>query len=300
MPSITREPEVSGTLGAVTTTLLGYDRAGSGGPPLLLLHGFGTTRADYAGLLPGFARDFDVVAMDLPGHGSSPMIDGTPTVPALTDAVAATLDAIGLGRVHVLGNSLGGRVAIELARRHRTLSVVSISPSGLGTVGERMHQGALMTISRVINMGRRPWIEELAQSPAGRSLLLAGMRALPWQASAVEATAVKSGFADQDGFWCTLWHAIMLDVPTGLDDIDCPVVVAQGWLDLIGSGQTPRYTPLIPDARFVLLPIAGHAPQSDTPQTIIELVRWAVQRSSQRTASPGFAALPIGPRALVA
>jgi hypothetical protein len=124
--TVTREPPDSEQLGAVTTTLLGYDRAGSGGPPLLLLHGFGTTRADFAGLLPGFARDFDVVAMDLPGHSSSPMVGSAPTVAALTDAVAATLDALGLGRVHVLGNSLGGRVAIELARRQRTLSVVSV------------------------------------------------------------------------------------------------------------------------------------------------------------------------------
>jgi pimeloyl-ACP methyl ester carboxylesterase len=287
-------------MGAVTTTpLLGYDRAGSG-EPLLLLHGFGTSRADFTGLVPELARDFDVMSMDLPGHGSSPMIEGIPTVAALTDAVARDIDALGLERVHILGNSLGGRVAIELARRRRALSVVSISPSGLGTPGERVHQGTLMVISRMINRGRRPWIDELAESPAGRSLLLAGMRALPWQATAAEATAVKSGFADQDGFWGTLWHAIMLDVPTGLNGIDCPVVVAQGSFDVVGSGQTPRYTPLIPDARFVLLPIAGHAPQSDTPDTIIDLTRWTAQRSRHQTASPDFFTLPIGPRALVA
>jgi len=53
--------------------------------------------------------------MDLPGHGESSMIQGRPSVAALTDAVEADLDAHGLGRVHLLGNSLGGRVAIELA-----------------------------------------------------------------------------------------------------------------------------------------------------------------------------------------
>src|SRR5690349_15037731 len=97
----------------VNTPLLGYDRAGSG-EPLLLLHGFGTTRADFAALLPELAEDFDVLSVDLPGHGTSPMIDGTPSVAALTDAVINDLDAHGLDRVHVLGNSLGGRVAIEL------------------------------------------------------------------------------------------------------------------------------------------------------------------------------------------
>lgn len=268
-----------GIIEEVNTPILGYDRAGSG-EPLLLLHGFGTNRADFAGLGPELALDFDVLSMDLPGHGTSPMIDRTPSVAALTDAVAGDLDAHGLDRVHVLGNSLGGRVAIELARRRRARSVVSISPSGLGAPLERAHQGTLMVISRVLNQARRPWIDGLSRTPAGRSVLLAGMRALPWQATPAEARAVKGGFADQAGFWSTLWNAIIIDVPTGLGDIDCPVIVAQGAFDVIGSGQTPRYAPLIRDARFVLFPVAGHAPQSDTPLTIIDLVRRAAEQSS--------------------
>jgi pimeloyl-ACP methyl ester carboxylesterase len=268
----------------MTTPILGYDRVGSG-EPLLLLHGFGSTRDDFAALVPDLARDFEVYSIDLPGHGSSPMIDDRPSVAALTDAVAADLDAHGLGPVHVLGNSLGGRLAIELACRHRALSVVAISPSGLGAPLERAHQGALMTTARFINRVRYPWMDELSRTPAGRSLLLAGMRALPWQASAAEALTMKGGFADQTGFWATLWNAIMIDVPSGLDQIDCPVTVAQGVLDVVGSGQTPRYTPLIPGARFALLPAAGHAPQSDAPQAIIDLVRAAANRAAEPAAA---------------
>ncbi|MGS0684907.1 alpha/beta fold hydrolase [Nakamurella sp. GG22] len=260
--------------------ILGYDRYGAG-EPLVLLHGFGSTRDDFAALVGDLAEDFEVLAIDLPGHGSSPMIAERPSVAALTDAVEADLDAHGLGRVHVLGNSLGGRVAIELARRDRALSVVAISPSGLGVPLERAHQGAMMITSRMINRARYPWLEVLARSPAGRSALLAGMRALPWQASPAEALTMKSGFADQTGFWTTLWNAIVVDVPTGLHRISCPVIVAQGVLDVVSSGQTPRYTPLIPGARFVLLPGAGHAPQSDTPQTILELVGSAAARAKR-------------------
>jgi len=262
------------------TPVLGYDRVGSG-EPLLLLHGFASTRHDFAALVPDLARDFDVLSIDLPGHGESSMIQGRPSVAALSDAVEADLDAHGLGQVHLLGNSLGGRVAIELACRHRALSVVSISPSGLGVPLERAHQGMLMTTARVINRIRYPWLEELSRSPIGRSALLAGLRSMPWKASPAEALTAKGGFADQTGFWSTLWNAILLDVPTGLDQIDCPVIVAQGTLDVVGSGQTPRYTPLIPGARFVPLPVAGHAPQSDTPQMIIDLVREAADRAAE-------------------
>ena len=269
----------------MTTPVLGYDRVGSG-EPLVLLHGFGSTRDDFAGLIPDLARDFEVYSVDLPGHGSSPMIDGRPSVAALTDAVAKDLDAHGLDRVHLVGNSLGGRIAIDLACRQRALSLVSISPCGLGAPLERAHQGALMITARMINKMRYPWMEELSRTPAGRSALLAGMRAMPWLASPAEALTMKGGFADQTGFWATLWNAIMLDVPTGLNRIDCPVIVAQGVMDVVGSGQTPRFAPLIPGARFSLLPVAGHAPQSDAPQSIIDLVhRVAVDTLVSATAA---------------
>ena len=69
--------------------------------------------------------------MDLPGHGQSPSLRTRPTVSALADAVGADLDVLGRPRVHLLGNSLGARIALELARRKRALSVVAIAPSGL-------------------------------------------------------------------------------------------------------------------------------------------------------------------------
>lgn len=255
----------------MTKPLLGFDRIGSG-EPLVLLHGFGSTRDDFTALIPLLAEHFDVISIDLPGHGSSPMIDPPPTVAALAGSVAADLDAHGVDRVHLLGNSLGGRVAVELAVMGRARSVVAISPSGLGLPLERTYQAALMIMARSVNRARRPWLDDMAANMPGRALLLAGMRAMPWLATSAEALTVKGGFAQQRGFWPALLYAILLDVPSGLRKIDCPVIVAQGVLDVIGSGQTPRFTPLIPGARFRILPIAGHAPQSDTPQSIIDLM----------------------------
>jgi pimeloyl-ACP methyl ester carboxylesterase len=265
--------------GGMNPAALAYDRVGSG-EPLLLLHGFGSTRDDFAGLVPRLAEDFEVWSMDLPGHGATPMIDHAPTIAALAAAVIADLDAHGLDRVHVLGNSLGGRVAIEIACLGRVLSVVAISPSGLGTPTERIYQSQLMVTSRVLNMARRPFIDSMSETALGRTALLAGLRALPWQATPLEARTVKAGFADQRGFWPTLINAILTDVPTRLDRIDCPVVIAQGFFDSIGSGQTPRYTPLIRGAEFALLPNGGHAPMSDDPDLIIRLVRRAANRAA--------------------
>ena len=258
---------------------LSYRRTGSG-EPLLLLHGIGATMDDFSTLVPRLAEHFDVLNVDLPGHGSSPKQSGRPTIGALTDTLEAELDAHGLDRVHVLGNSLGGRLAIELAVRDRALSVVALSPSGLGLPPERVYQGALMTTARLLNKARRPLIEPMSRSVLGRTALTTGLRAKPWKTTRAEALAVKGGFADSAGFWSMLWDAILTDVPTGLDRIDCPVTLAQGVLDTVASAQTVRYVPLMPGARFVPLPWAGHAPQSDRPEDIVDLVRRTAARAS--------------------
>ena len=269
-------------------TLLASDRAGHG-EPLLLLHGIGSTRNDFAALVPRLAEHYDVLSLDLPGHGESPVGTWPPTVAALTDAVEADLDARGLQRVHVLCNSLGARIGIELAARRRARSVVAISPSGLGLPAERLHQGLLMTTARNLMHTFRFTIGPLATSRAGRTLLLAGMRARPWEASEAEALAMRGGFADATGFWAMLWWAILQDVPTGLHRIDSPVILAQGAVDVVGAGQTPRYLALIPGSSFQLLAGAGHAPQSDAAYAILALVHRAAESARTRTAA---AALP--------
>jgi pimeloyl-ACP methyl ester carboxylesterase len=232
------------------TRQLFWNCAGTG-EPLLLLHGIGSTHDDFAALRPRLDAEYRVLAPDLPGHGRSAALPHRPTVAAIADAVTADLDELGIDRVHVLGNSIGARIALELAARGRARSVVAISPSGLNTPGERLHQGALMAASRL---------------------------------------ALREGFVEADAYWQMLWWSILADVPTGLDRIDCPVVLAQGTADLIAVGQTPRYLTVIPGARFVPLYGAGHAPQSDTPGVILRLVHEstaaAIQRAVERPRTP--------------
>src|SRR3954467_12360086 len=100
------------------TSQLFWDRAGAS-EPLLLLHGIGSTHDNFAPLRPQLESDYWVLAPDLPGHGRSPALAGRPTIPAITDAIIDDLDELGLGRVHILGNSICARIALELAARGR-------------------------------------------------------------------------------------------------------------------------------------------------------------------------------------
>jgi pimeloyl-ACP methyl ester carboxylesterase len=279
---------------------LSWDRAGSG-EPLLLLHGLGSTRNDFSGLRRQLDSEYLVLAPDLPGTGESSALRKRPTVGVLTDVVETDLDYLGVGGVHVLGNSLGARIALELARRGRARSVVALAPSGLNLPPERLYQGLALAATRIFLRRVRPSVEVVARSSFGRAALLAGLRSRPWRASETEARAAGVGFADSEDFWRLLWWAILADVPAGLQQVDCPVVLAQGTADLLAGGQTPRYLLAIPGAVFRPLLGAGHTPQSDAPKTILRLVREATSRAAHQqptrpsTSRPGFG--PVGPHA---
>jgi pimeloyl-ACP methyl ester carboxylesterase len=260
------------------STQLSWDRAGSG-EPLLLLHGIGTTRDDFSALRAALEAEYDVLAVDLPGHGGSPALSERPTIDALTDTVEEDLDALGMGRVHVLGNSLGARIALELARRDRALSVVSIAPSGLNVLPERIYQSAAMSTFRLLMFILHPAIGPLARFPLGRAALLTGLRSQPWLATEVEALALREGFGECEDFGRLLFWGIFADVPIGLGKVRCPVILAQGTADVISSGQTPRYLLAVPGATFQPLFGAGHAPQSDAPASILGLVREVNRRA---------------------
>src|ERR1700682_3913642 len=128
-------------------------RAGTG-TPLLLLHGVGAIWRAWSPVLPYLEPHHDVIVPTLAGHGGGPPLDPqvAPSVQAIADALEDELDKLGLQKVHIAGNSLGGWLGIELARRGRARSLVLFSPAGawrsqrsirLRAAGIRLSVGAL-------------------------------------------------------------------------------------------------------------------------------------------------------------
>jgi pimeloyl-ACP methyl ester carboxylesterase len=266
------------------TAPLSVVRSGHG-EPLLLLHGWGSSGRDFTAVLPALAQRFDVLNVELPGAGRSAHLEVRPTVAAITDAVERTLDSEDVGRVHVLGNSLGARVGLELARRGRARSVVAIAPSGLNIWPERVIQGAGMALARVVGRTAAPLIGPLSRSALGRTALLLPLKARPWATGQEEAIGAREGFADSRDYWRNLFWALLVDIPRGMDRIDCPVLLVQGTADWIAAGQTIRYLPLVPRSRFRPLLAAGHAPMSDRPRTIVGLVERTARRAAETDAA---------------
>lgn len=124
--------------------LLHHVHAGQGGPPLVFIHAFGCDHTDWAAQIAKFSSRYAVVAIDLGGHGGTPARPDHARVEYHADDVINLIKASGLSPAIVIGNSLGCRIALEVAARapEQTQAVVLIDGSRLSPVGSGVH-GAL-------------------------------------------------------------------------------------------------------------------------------------------------------------
>lgn len=254
------------------TTLadLDHHRAGSG-EPLVAIHGIGSAWQVWEPVLPALEASHDVIALSLPGYGRSPPLRGEPTVPALREAVERTMDAAGLDTAHMVGNSLGGWIAAELAARGRGRTVVTLSPAGLWTPRELRYS---VTVLRASHAGARLLASraELA-SRAARGALLRHVCAHPTRMRAESAALQLRLLADSASFMGTLRSASTGSRPIGLERIDVPFRVAWGSRDLLlPPRQAQRWERLVPGAELVELRGLGHVPMSDDPATVARTV----------------------------
>jgi pyruvate dehydrogenase E2 component (dihydrolipoamide acetyltransferase) len=113
---------------------ISYAGAGEQGDVVLLVHGYGGDRNSWLFLQEPLAARYRVYALDLPGHGTSAKDVGDGTLDVLADAVIGVLDALGAGRAHLVGHSMGGAVVLVVAGRDpgRVASLTLIAPSGFG------------------------------------------------------------------------------------------------------------------------------------------------------------------------
>jgi pimeloyl-ACP methyl ester carboxylesterase len=246
-----------------------YERRGEG-EPLVLIHGIGSQWQVWTPVLDALARERDVIALDLPGFGDSPVLDRRPTPEALADAVAAFLDELGVAEAHAAGNSLGGGIALELGRAGRARSVTALSPIGFWNDREWVYARASLRGAVTFSRAARPLLPFLLRPAAGRTLALAQFMARPWLLPTEDAIRAVENLATSPGFDPTLDAMDGWRFQRG-EEVRCPVTVAWAQRDwLLIPRQANRVRRALPDARHVMLRGCGHVPMTDDPGQVAQ------------------------------
>jgi pimeloyl-ACP methyl ester carboxylesterase len=258
------------------------------GEPLVLFHGILCTGRVWGTVMPLLADRFDVIAPTELGHlGGTPRGDGPVRFDDVVDDAERCLDQLGLGTAHLAGNSLGGWISLELARRGRARTVCALSPAGLWD--RRWETGKSAGKLREAFEETRRWrraLPSLALSRRFRRWSLADI--------AVHGDRVsRRQYVDlaDDTIGCTVLEDIVAQAEdtevAPLDPAPCPITLAWAEQDRILPLDTyrARAESLVPDARFLVLEGVGHVPMYDDPA----LVAVTIAASTRVEASAGRA-----------
>jgi len=242
-------------------------------------------------MLPALEERFDVLAVDMPGFGRSeplpPGIDSTPE--ALADAVEDEMARAGLDSAHLAGNSLGGWVSLELARRGRAETVTAISPAGLQHGRERSWGANVLRGMRwAARNARAP--EAAFRNPVTRCFLAGPTTARPWRKDPDLLIEESELFASNPGFEATLPHTFHAQ-PRGLTTLDVPVLILWGTLDVVLiPRQGRRFERLIPGSELRYIRGIGHVPMSDAPEELAgAITEFALGRPRSRAVAQAAA-----------
>ena len=260
---------------------------------MLLIHGIGSTWRVWTPILDRLEQRYDVLAISLPGYGESPPLDEEPSVPALTAAVEQELDAVGWDSPHIVGNSLGGWIAAEVAAHGRARSVVALDPAGLFTPRELLYSRITLRQSYFSAQRLAPAAPRLMRNPLLRQLAFGQVQTRGWRNDPEEAAYAIWAMGNSPSFLKTFdWIVRNKAQPRGLDAIDCPFLVAWGtWDFLLFPRMAKRWVDLVPGAELELLPRLGHVPMADDPERTAEVIeefaaRAARQSRGRRAAAP--------------
>ncbi len=249
---------------------------------MLLIHGFSASWGIWKPLLPALEQHHDVLAATLLGHSDGPeYLAGSPaTAGAMADALERDMDSAGFERAHLVGNSLGGWLALELAARGRALSTTALSPAGGWNHGgpETKRLGRLFRQNYRLLKLLGPDGARLMRRRRFRALTLRDVVVRPADLPASLAVEMAQAAAA-----CAIYLPLLEQLTsTGFGElaaIDSPVQIAWGTADRIlrWPGYAERFRRMTPQAQWVPLQGLGHCPMLDdaglTTETILEVTQ---------------------------
>jgi pimeloyl-ACP methyl ester carboxylesterase len=257
----------------VTSSFTPSHRGGSGSP-LVCLHGFTDTWRTWELVLPALEREHDVLAPTLLAHAGGPPLEGEFSDELVVDAVEAAMDEAGFETAHIVGNSLGGYIALRLAERGRARSVVAFAPAG-GWAEDDESVGATLDQFVAVYEQLKPiaaQAEMIVSTPEGRrlatQLIATNYEHIPAELLAHQIVGVTR---------CDVLPLVAYAHRAGFDldpeRIECPLRIVWGSADqiLAWPAAAVRFRGELPNAEWVELDGVGHCPQLDVPTEAAQL-----------------------------
>jgi pimeloyl-ACP methyl ester carboxylesterase len=249
---------------------------GGSGSSLVLLHGFMDTWRSWELVLPTLERRHDVFALTLPGHAGGPPLGEGVSVRRLVDAVEYSMHAAGIEIAHLVGNSLGGDVALQLAARGRAKTVVAFAPAGGWTPGDESPKELLRAQLDLHTRMKAlaPHADSLVSTQRGRRQatqpIATNFEHIPPDLIAHQVLGIASCKDAIQLIKTARREAWPLDV----EMIACPVRIIWGKADklLPWPRAAERYRKQLPQSDWVLLDGIGHSPQLDVPLEAAQLI----------------------------
>ncbi|HZG49114.1 MAG TPA: alpha/beta fold hydrolase [Thermoleophilaceae bacterium] len=261
----------------VDGTAVNYVDVGAGElEPIVLVHGLGGQWQNWLENIPRAASERRVIALDLPGHGLTPMPRERITISGYGRCVDALCERLELGRVDIVGNSMGGYVAAEVAIQFPERIDQLVLASAAGITSADIARAPILTVGRVMSAmathgaARR---RQIASRPKSRHLALALVARHP---SRLKADFAYEGFfkgAGKPGFQEALRACLSYDFRDRLPEIRHPTLIVWGENDsILPVKDAQEFERLIPDSRKVVMKETGHVPMAERPRTFNDLM----------------------------
>lgn len=243
-----------------------YYEVNGQGQPLLFIHGLGSSTRDWESQVPEFSQSHQVITFDLRGHGQSDKPSGPYSIPLMAADTAALLKALGIQSAHVVGISLGGGVAIQLAldapELVKTLVVVNSGPA----------MGTSAADARKEIEGRVALVQQYGMRAMGEAL---GPRLFPKPEHASLRQTFVERWAENDprAYVDALLALADWNVIDQIKSIRCPTLVIAADQDYTPVALKEAYIKLMPDARLIVIPDSRHATPIERPQQFNETLK---------------------------
>jgi pimeloyl-ACP methyl ester carboxylesterase len=261
---------------------------------VLLLHGFTGAWMHWRPLLERLSSRYEVIAPTLAGHdGGAPYPTDRPlTFAGSVELLDAELDELGLGDAHIVGNSMGGALALELAKRGRARSVVALAPAGGWSPGDGEARRLARFFARQLRVTRAldSRMPQIVSRPKSRRLAFRDIMQRGDLMSASDAVRMARA-----SLGCTVAAAAIaaLRADRGLalselDRIECPVLIASPQFDRVlpPERHAPRLLREIPGAESLILAGCGHVPMWDDTSLVARTIEGFVDRHTAASAPP--------------